>query len=365
MTTNRRRKQSVRAIQKDRDVAYMQAARELITEAATPAPSTSVEVDRVFPGWTEGRTLLPGAPPLPVARYDFDVVSKRDMIPFATEIGAPGINGEPRYWMPRVDPHMMICGVAGSGKSAAVAAIVHGAISAGWEVNLVAPSREEWWYRRSDGRSRLGDQVRTLSMDAEPWDTSSMLADIEAIVESVHAEMNSRFDMLGEYKLTRVHDLPHEHRPAPVLLVMDDALMLLTPKYVSAHMLDEPGAEAQRQEIIADNKRRARIAETISRFVAQGRAVSVHVILVAQRWHASETGGAHSRSIRANCARLLVGQASAVSREVSLNDPEKAPTTDEADPRGTAIFETFIGSGQKIQLWFATPEEYAANSPDE
>ncbi len=152
-------------------------------------------------------------------------------------------------------PHGIIVGQTGGGKSVEDRIIVTQWAARIGEVVLCDPKRVE--FMMFEGRKG----IRLVA---------TSLPEIMEALAAVEAEMMERYDFLVSKRVTSVSKLESD-RPVPVLCAVDEAYELLSK------------SKASDEDTKAENEMRARCSRSIQAVAALGRAVDVHMILLAQR----------------------------------------------------------------------------------
>lgn len=225
-----------------------------------------------------------------------------------------------------VDPHCLVAGKTGSGKTVAITTLATHALLRGWEMVLVEVAKG-------------GVDFRPL----RPWcrEFATELDPAAETLEAVVAEVRRRRDLLDQHQVVKVIDLPADVRPAPMLVVVDEAFSLLAPSASKT-------AEAMKINAVKD-----RIADAIGRLAREARFASVHVIFGMQRPDADTFRG----EIKANTGtRILCGHADDIVRRMCLRDPTTAPVVGRG-AKGRAVIESETEDAQEVQVYYCPADQ--------
>ena len=170
-------------------------------------------------------------------------------------LGIATENGTEAFWRPSVDPHMLLVGPAGSGKSVTQRNILlHALQSPDWRVTAIDVKRVEL------------DWLRGLDNVLE---VASDLKDGVGACENVKREMMRRYERMESEGVSYFTNL--KCRPPALLLMVDETFAFLSPEGIES---DEGKA---RDEL------HARGAALIGLIAQSGRAAGVHLVLATQR----------------------------------------------------------------------------------
>lgn len=269
--------------------------------------------------------------------FDFDAATAmgRRMFPFAW-----GVLGKPVGWSIDDDPHQLISGGTGSGKSVAIQAVLFGALSKGWIVALADPTK--------GGADFQFAEPYCVAFKDTIEDTATMLKQVYA--EVIARKRTNAANGVGSYK-----DLPEEARPDPMLVVIDEFFSLVAPLKVPAKS-DNPESEALRKNVTEMNFAKATILDIVGRIAREARSAGVHLCLAAQRPDGKLLEGEMKFNLS---GRILMGTASTNDRRVALRSALDAPVVEPGSPKGRGICESSTGYPELIQGWFAEQQQFA------
>lgn len=274
---------------------------------------------------------------------NFEAIEEADGLAFGVQP-----SGEIVEFSPRSDYHLMVSGIAGSGKTVISQTILYGAVTKGFDVYTIVPSAQ---WRQSD-----------FSF-FDPYAKAAATTPPEAIVllRSVDKEVQRRIDVMNEHGVASIYDLPEGVRPSPIFLLFDDFASFIPNQFrPQKEPFDDPKLEADRQEQITEMNDLLNIGSSVTKLSRYSRSAGVSLMLISQvfRTHLDIIPG--GAEIRTNMSRILVGYSRLPERMSGLRNFETAPLVQSDMPRGSAIFESFNNNGVLMQGWYASPEEFAA-----
>ena len=275
--------------------------------------------------------------PMP-QRAEFDLAlstGPSKAIPFATSV-----TGEPIYWDWHTDPHLVVIGKTGSGKSITMLALMFGALVRGAEVYLA-------------DKSKGGADF----VDIEPWlsGVARTIPETLTMLEHIYAEVKRRKDLNTKHGAKSYVDLPPEMRPAHIVAALDEFTSLLITEVV------EKLRSGATEEEVMEHARASAEATTIAkcgilvgRIGREARSAGVSVILGAQRLTAKILENIPgSQDLRTNMSRILQGNASIGERASALAHPFEAPDLGEVVPAGRGIYEPGTTRSILMQAWYS------------
>ena len=317
------------------------AVRGSVEKLCTATANEFIEVRTGVGGADTIRILSSKENPLPrLAAFNFEAVDHCDgAIPFATDI-----SGEHVTFDPRLDPHLLVAGASGSGKSVSLQAFLHGWVRKGWPAAVIDPSKGAADFKF-----------------AEPWCTAfaTDVAAAAALMKELYAEVSRRKDRNAAAGVGSFRDL--DDPPRPYLIVIDEFTSLIGASPVPPPS-DDPEVEAERQDVIADNGYRSMIGAMAGKIAREARSAGFTLILGTQRLTAKMLDPIPgSQDLRTNLSRMLVGKATTGEMQSALRAPFDAPSLGAIVPRGRALWETSAGAAQAVQGWYAPQTDLAAD----
>ena len=277
----------------------------------------------------------------PIPAYQpYDFAQSLTGLAFAT-----GIDGEPVTWNPKDDPHILLAGVTGGGKTAAASTVLYSARAAGYKVVIIDTIK---------GAADFGfmaDQCLAVARDR---------VEAAATMKAIYAEIRRRVDLATQYAATSIDDLPEAIRP-PRWIVLIDEFASTIAKSAVPPVSDDPDVIAEREKAQRDNDSANIIGSYAGRFAREARSAGIHMVLAAQGLGAkaldSVPGG---DTLKKNLARTLLGKASWGDRNSALRVADAAPMLDGDVPVGRAVWEPLRGAAGVVQFWYADQERFAA-----
>jgi len=272
------------------------------------------------------------------APFDWEAVAESDAIPFAS-----GVTGEPIEYDWRLDPHLILLGGTGSGKSASMSNLIAGALIRGADVYIADPTK---------GCADF--------MFSAPWVKAMATTDAEAsaMMDHVYREIVRRKTVNASHAAASYLDLPEEIRPPHIVVLIDEFTSLMFTEKLTRPPQDASEEQLQMfAEQEASNRQRLNIGGKAGRIVREARSAGVTLILAGQELKQDTLqripGGT---SIKNNSSSLLLGKATNGSRMSALKSPFDAPELGDDVPRGRGLFESTAAGAQVIQSWFDAPD---------
>lgn len=292
-------------------------------------------------GPTPDTVALIACPEQPVpfpAPFDWDEVESSTGIPFAS-----GVTGEPIVYDWKLDPHVLLLGGTGSGKSATLQNLIAGALIRGCEVFISDPTKGAADFQF-----------------AAPWAKAIAVTDGEAsaLMDHVYAEVVRRKDVNAKHGVASYTDLPAEIRPPHILVFIDEFTSLMFTEQL-AKLPTNATEEEQRlhAENELSNANRRNIGGKSGRLVREARSAGVTLVLAGQELKADTLakipGGT---SLKGNTSSILLGKSTFGSRMSALKDAVAAPELGDDVPKGRGLFESSASSAQVIQSWYDAPD---------
>lgn len=298
--------------------------------------ATGNQFTQIRPDTTPGQIIVLACEtdPMPFpAPLDYNQAVELPDPPFAT-----GIEGAPVCWNPTTDPHLLVVGTTGGGKSTFVQTFLYPLLARGWEVVVIDPVK-----KAADFKCY------------QPWcaHVATGWGDVTATMKALKAEQDRRFDLYREANVQDIYHLPDGQRPPEILLVVDE--------FNSAVAVDKPGTPVSSDRDSLRNHAQLELAYTASRtlgvtvgqIAAQGRSAGIHVMLAGQRVTAKTLEQVKGGEVlRTNLGRVLLGKATYGEKQSALRDPDQAPDLGDYVPKGRGVFESVTGAAQVIQAWY-------------
>lgn len=273
--------------------------------------------------------------PMPTfAGVNYDLIESLDStFPFST-----GVEGSAIAWDPLLDPHILVAGTTGGGKSNFVQVFSYPMFLHGWQVVVIDPMKR-------------GGDFRMYT----PWlsGLATTMVEGRAMIEAVYAEVQRRIDLYVLHGGVSIDDIPEDERPPRMLVVIDEFNGVIGLSKPDPPVDSSPEAAMAFALKQADFAASRAIGDYAGRIVTQARSAGVHLMLAAQRLTAKTLehvkGG---EALRTNMARVLLGKATYGEKASVLREPDNAPDMGEMVPRGRGIFESVVNPVCLIQTWF-------------
>jgi hypothetical protein len=316
------------------EFAQVKSAKAKLTTATGNA---FIEVGKVPDEPSKVRLMVSEANPMPKsAPYDWDRIDASKGFPFAT-----GIEGESVEYNPKDDPHLLVVGSSGSGKSVILQTLIYGAIIRDCEIYIGDPVKggADFQFAIPYSKAVTGDLTETSRM-----------------MKIIYAEVVRRKNLNVEYGKGSYRDLPEDIRPKHVVVVLDEFTSLVSPEMVPKPS-DDPDLEDERNEILVRNAAKSYIGMTAGKLVREARSAGVTVILATQKMEQDlmkQFGGA---DLKANMTKILAGKTSQGDRMSALKEWESAPELGDDAPAGRSLFESKITACKVVQAWYEPGEQ--------
>lgn len=316
------------------EFSQVKAAKAKLTTATGNA---FIEPSKVPDEPSKVRLMVSEVNPMPKsAPYDWDRIDASKGFPFAT-----GIEGEPVEYNPKDDPHLLVVGSSGSGKSVILQTLIYGAIIRDCEIYIGDPVKggADFQFAAPYSRVLTGDLTETSRM-----------------MKIVYADVVRRKNLNVAHGVGSYRDLPDDIRPKHVVVVLDEFTSLVSPENVPARS-DDIDLEDERNEILARNAAKSFIGMTAGKLVREARSAGVTVILATQKMEqelVKQFGGA---DLKANMSKILAGKTSFGDRQSALKEWESAPELGDDAPAGRALFESKISACKVVQAWYEPGEQ--------
>jgi hypothetical protein len=291
------------------------------------------------------RLLVARDNPLPgMAPFDFAVADDSATDHHRGILFAVGVDGEPIAYDPGLDPHLLLAGLTGAGKSCLAQGLVYGALVRGWQVYVIDPVKAGADYAFARDRCRA---------------FASTAVEATAVLRAVYAEITRRRQLNAAHGVGSTRELPDA---PPHLLVLIDEFTSLVGRDPVPPRTDDPELDAERDLIEAANHARIEIGVFAGKIAREARSAGVTLALGTQKLSAKMLDTIPGAGdLKTNLSRVLLGKTSWGDRASALRAPDDAPDLDGDIPRGRGLWETTAHPAQVIQCWCATQAEFRAN----
>jgi hypothetical protein len=316
-----------------------------IPKLRTATGNAFVEVTDSETGPSHIRVLASRENPLPMmVPFDFDAADSTTGWAFAT-----GVDGEPVTLTPGVDPHAMVVGGTGSGKTVTAQDLIYGAVIRGCEIHIIDPMKAAADFKAFEPYARS---------------FAVTITDAAAALRAIYAEVEQRKTVNAAHGVGSYRDLPDGIRPPHILVMVDEFTSLIASESPPRSPFDDPDLEAERQEQLAVRDEKRAIGTLIGKIAREARSAGVSLVLGTQKLMAKsldDIPGGASGDLKTNLARILLGVTSSGDRMSALRAFDQAPDLGTPVPKGRGIWESTVSSGVVIQTWFASPDALSAN----
>lgn len=252
------------------------------------------------------------------------------------------IDGTSGYWDMKSDPHLMVAGGTGSGKSITADYILASALAKGVQVCLI------------DTQKRGADFKMLLPFMAG---MATNHLEASALMETIYDEVKRRVDLNAKYGAQTIDDLPDEVRPPHFLVFIDEFTSLVMPDKLPPKPVGEsPEVIRDWEEARARRDASLKIGTLCGRLTLESRSAGIHVCAAGQKFNSKTLSSVPSGTVlRTNMARLYLGKANYTDLAQALRDPSNAPSTGDDPPKGRGVFEPMSGSAVLFQTWYDHP----------
>ena len=271
------------------------------------------------------------------AGYDWDYILECEFIPFAT-----GVDGEPVAYNFKVDPHLLIAGASGGGKSVLLQSLAFGALIRGYELYVADPTKGGADFKFAEPYAK--------AFTATPFEAAAMM-------RGIYAEVFRRKNLNTEYSVGNYRDLPVDVRPKHIVILLDEFTSLMGQDPVPPAS-DDPELDIERDMIIATNRAKSDVGVFAGKIAREARSAGVTLFLATQKLSAKMLDTIPGAGdLKVNLSRLLMGKATYGDKQSALRAPQDAPNLGDAIPPGRGLFETTAGAAMAIQAWYDPAEQ--------
>ena len=198
---------------------------------------------------------------LPVlAPYDFTSTDDQAGIQLAV-----GVDGEPIRYDPALDPHLLLAGLTGSGKSCLAQTLVCGALVRGWQVYVIDPVKSAADYRFARDRCH---------------GFASTAVEATAVLRAVYAEVTRRKQLNADHEVGSYQELPD---PPPHIMVLIDEFTSLVGRDPVPPRTGDEELDAERELIEAANHACLEIGVFAGKIAREARSAGVTLALGTQK----------------------------------------------------------------------------------
>lgn len=284
-----------------------------------------------------------GASGIQLFMAEHDPLPERVGIPFDRLGDTPaafGVSalGEPTIFDPLENPHLLVLGGTGAGKSAAISTMLFDLIRCGYLPVIIDPTKGGYDF-----------------LFAKDWAIAPFAADVyqaASTMKALYGELERRKALNGKYGVVNIDKLPEDERPRHLIVVVDEFTSLIGKSSVPPKS-DDPAADHARLEAEAENNARAIIGNIVGKLGREARSVGIHLLLGTQKLTSkildTMPGGT---DIKTNLARMGLGNMTQGDRMSAFRNPMEADTI--AAPRvGRGLFEPLTAPHPRLmQVWY-------------
>ncbi|MCG7309693.1 FtsK/SpoIIIE domain-containing protein [Brachybacterium sp. ACRRE] len=250
--------------------------------------------------------------------------------------------GEPMIFATEENPHLLVLGGTGSGKSAGISTLLYGLITRGFDPVVIDPTKGGYDF-----------------LFAKDWAIAPFAADVyqaASTMKALYGELERRKALNGEHGVVKIDKLPADVRPRHIVVVIDEFTSLIGKSAVPSKS-DDPAADHARLEAEAENSARAIVGNIVGKLGREARSVGIHLILGTQKLNAKTLDTMPGGSdLKVNLARMGLGNMTTGDKMSAFRNPLEADAI--AEPRvGRGLFEPMTAPHPILmQVWYEENE---------
>lgn len=248
------------------------------------------------------------------------------------------IEGDVAYYDWTTDPHLLILGGSGSGKSATLQVLMTGALFMGADVYVADPSKGAADFRFAE------KYLKAVIVDT---------VEASAMMNAVYAEVIRRKNLNSKYGVDGYRKLPDEVRPPHMVVIIDEFTSLMMADRLKKPATNDPEVLAEYEEQVTINDAKANIGSKAGRIAREARSAGVTLFLATQKLTSdtlSSIPGAGD--LKTNLSRLLLGKTTFGDLQAGLRSPTEAPDIGSQVNAGRGIYETTLDASVIVQGWY-------------
>jgi len=276
--------------------------------------------------------------PMPrMVPHDWEKMTSGRGITFGVDIEGAGV-----VFDPRDDPHLLLAGGTGSGKSVTLQSMIASSLLHGWETYVI------------DVPKGAADfQFAIPWLRAAATDTRTALA----VLRAVYQEVTSRKAVNAREGVGNYRDLPESIRPKHILVLIDEFTSTIIAETVPA-VTGDVEADAAREVIKARNQMLLEMGDLVGRIGREARSAGVSMVLATQSLKADTLSKARMPAdMKDNLSRAGQGKLTSGQRTATLKEPYDAPDLGDSVPTGRGVLES--SRGFAVYQSFYHPDEGA------
>lgn len=263
-------------------------------------------------------------------------MSNPNLIPFGTNSEGVTVGFDLKF-----DPHLLVLGGTGTGKSITLSVFLEAFLLRGFECVLADPVKggADFQFAKPWMRALTGDLFETLEM-----------------LKWVSAEKDRRKQLNAECGVGSIADLPVAVRPKPMLVVLDEFTSLMLAERPEKPTGDESPEELQAlEQLRAEFAAKRSIGTKVGQLAREARSAGIHLVLATQALKADTLKRIGGGDLKTNLARYALGSMSFGDLQSALRKPmDAAHLRVPAGVKGRGIFEVNQAGGtQVVQSWYA------------
>lgn len=274
--------------------------------------------------------------PMPISvPHDWDMLAAGPGVAFGVDIEGAAVP-----FNPKDDPHLLLAGGTGAGKSVTLQSMITSALLQHWPT-----------YVCDVPKGAADFQFATPWLSGVATDTRTALA----LLRHVYAEVKKRKAVNAAHGVGSYRDLPEEIRPPHMLVLIDEFTSTIIAETVPTPTGD-PEADAGRERIKAQNQLLLEMGDLVGRIGREARSAGVSMVLATQSLKADTLAKARMPAdMKDNLARAAQGKMTFGQRQATLKDAGDSPNLGEAVPTGRGVLES--ARGYQVYQSFYHPEE--------
>lgn len=211
------------------------------------------------------------------------------------------------------NPHVLVVGKTGSGKSIELEAFILGALVHGFELAIVDPTKRGLDFRWARPYVRRGG-----------WGCQGY-GEALAVIRSCYDEGRRRLDVLDSLDCPKWTALTPaqrtQHGIRPIMVIVDEGTSLAKLEPVMRTLPPDDPERVEAEELNAD---KSRIMAIIGKIARELRFVGVHLVFGTQRFSVADIGDG-AGGLRENLGvRILLGRASNTAIDMAFADSSDA-----------------------------------------
>ncbi|MFC4225415.1 FtsK/SpoIIIE domain-containing protein [Lysinibacter cavernae] len=250
-----------------------------------------------------------------------------------------GVDGEPVIYDHKIDPHIIVYGGTGTGKSGVLQVLATGAVIQGADLYIIDPIKG-------------AADFKYLA----PWVKAIATTDLSAsaMMDEIYKEVERRRDLNALHGVADYTKLPLDLRPPHINVIIDEFTSLIS---LEARPKPQPTDTEDRllevQEMTLRWEARRNIGGQTGKMFREARSAGITFFLGAQELKSEVIktipGGG---SLKGNSSTIMLGRPGSGDMLSALKKPTEAPDVGERSFHGRGIFETGSGRPVLVQAFY-------------